>query len=548
MQTLTHGFLTEIYEKCNRHFLSGIDPQLHATAYIGEHAGIAFAESEFAGKYMDICVRLYRYTGDALHLQHAVQVAQSAVDNQRADGYIGGYERGREWNNFSVWNQAFTMIGLLSVWEASGEEIFFAAAERCAAYIAHHFLDSRDDDILNAVNNGSQHLAVLVPMAMLYAKTEKPIYRNFFEYVFDRMRHSDNNFVEFSGIFALRSKKAIENFCCLIGMEMYSAMTDNTAIHEAVKGYWREVGETQIRETGNGSIKELWTENGNAPAFLPIEERPNETCVAVGWAELNGLLFRREQQARCLDEIERTLFNHILGSLDADCTDLAYYQPNFGKRITRTAQDMYKCCRYRGFSAIACIPEHLFWETDGTVIPMIYTNALFESEHICIREETEYPFEGKIRFTVKGEGTLRLRIPAWCGCHTVTQNGKELTSPCRDGFVDLSGAWQGDEIVLDLHTEQRYKKAVIDGEGHVGITYGSVVCVLLGRKTDEVLQARLDASRAPQQRERGQYRLHFFADGSQSGSPETLEIADYASAGKANRDEEYTVWIKEAKD
>ncbi len=544
MQKLNKGFLKDIYDKCLVHFLDGIDPQIHADAYVGEHAEKGFAESEFAGKYMDTCVCFYRYTGDERVLSYAKRVADSVLANQRADGYIGGNVAGEEWSGFSVWNQAFTAIGMISVWRVTDEARYLGAAEASVSYIATHFLET-GADILDAPNAGSQHLAILISTVMLYEITQKEIYRNFADYILNSMKGSDNDFTDFRSILELRSKKAIENFCALIGMALYAEQTDDEKVLGSVRHYRDELAETQITVTGNGTVGELWYENGNTPRFLGIDERPNENCVAVGWAELNAVLFKRLKQATYLDEIEKTLFNHILGSLDRDCTDFAYYQPNYGKRITRTAEDVYKCCRYRGFSAVSNLPMHLFCEDGDAVIPMIYTNASFENQGMSIQEETGYPFDGQIKFTVKGSSALKLRIPAWCKTYSVMINGKSVSAPYQNGFIILTGEWNDDEVILDLHTDLQFKYADIEDINYCCITYGSIVCVLNCQAENEIFHTTMDLSEPMERVTDTDYNMEFTAVGyDENGNRKQIQIVDYASAAKQNETDEYTIWIK----
>ncbi len=553
MQKLENGLLSNVYIGCFDHMINGIDPKIHEKAYVGEHNFIGFAESEFAGKYMDICVQFYKYTKDERILAYAVGVANSVVENQREDGYIGGYVKGKEWGEFSVWNQAFTVFGLISVYEETDEKKYFAAAEKTLTFIAEHYLAGLDD-ILDTQNSGSQHLAILIPAAKLYAMTKNAVYRDFVEHIFERMRYSDNNFTEFESILDLRSKKAIENLCGLIGMAMYSDNVGDEKILGAVKKYWQELADQQIGETGNGTNGEGWYDGAKTPRFIPYEKAPNENCVAVGFAELSAVLFKTEPHSKYLDAIEKTLFNHLLGSLDPEYSDFAYYQPNFGKRITHTKPTAYKCCRYRGFSAISNLAHNLFYENGGCVIPMIYTNASFENANIKIKEETNYPFDGKINFTFSGKGTVKLRIPAWCKHFTLSKNGEKLdTGAVINGFITLSGDWQEEGFTLDLCAEISVRHAEIYGDGYCQLSYG---CVLLAlncecedkeiyiSREDEVYFTKIDISKPLERVKSDGYNLEFSAEGEVYGLPAKIQITDYASAAKKSKNDKYMTWIR----
>jgi DUF1680 family protein len=173
------------------------------------------------------------------------------------------------------------------------------------------------------------------------------------------------NFLEFDSILNLRSRKGIENFVILLGILKYAELTGDIQAVESVKKYWQELHDTQIRNTGNGTISELWSENGNAPAMLGVDQKASETCVAVGWIELSLSLFKITKDVKYINVIDKTLYNHILASISEDGDDFAYYQPNCGKKVRTTEAARYKCCRYRGFTLFTYMPDMLFFEDEA---------------------------------------------------------------------------------------------------------------------------------------------------------------------------------------
>ena len=118
------------------------------------------------------------------------------------------------------------------------------------------------------------------------------------------------NLLSFDSILTLRSQKGIEMLVVYLGVLKYGTLTGNRAAMDAARRYFAELCQTQIRNTGNGTVRESWTENGNAPRLMATEEKPNETCVAVGIVELAVALFYTFGDASYLDAIEKTLFNH----------------------------------------------------------------------------------------------------------------------------------------------------------------------------------------------------------------------------------------------
>ena len=533
MVYLTNGILKNCYEKCIAVFERVIDCNMHINAYVGEHEN-GFAESEFAGKYLDCCVNFYKHTKSEILLDHAKNLVNGILANQHSNGYLGGYAKENEWITFSVWNQAFTVYGLLSYYKLTRDDRVLECAEKCVRNIAEHYMNE-EDDILDSINAGTEHISILITLPELYTLTGNKLYLDFFEYIMNRLKNSTNNFFEFDTILNLRSKKGIENFMPLIAMVMYYEIKGDAAALRGAKKYWNELEATQIRRPGNGTIGEHWTAGGNAAQFLGKEINPNETCVSVGWGEFSAVLFKQTKEAKYLDALEKVLYNHLIGSMNDDGSDFAYYQPNYGKRITRTSENAYKCCRYRGFNAFSKLPDILFYEDDEDIVPMVYTASEYANDGIKIAEETNYPFDDRITFKISGntDKHFKLRIPCRCQKYTLTVNGTVTDARECDGYIALK-IKDGDVISLKLNTTVSRDRVVIQDKNYVGYSYGCIVLVadsnvcsdIYGAKNTEADLTRNFAT---------EYNIEFRAD--------DFCLVDYASAGKKHETDEICEWI-----
>lgn len=537
--TLTGGRLGKMFGSAADAFLHKIDPQLHAGAYIGEHSG-GFAETEFAGKYLDTSVRYCKYFKDigrdadaALALDNAKTVVGAIIENQREDGYIGGLGEGHETEGFSVWNQAFTMLGLVSYFELTGDRAALGAAERIAEYNALIFMGGAD--ICGGSNNGSQHLSLLLPLVRLSAYSDNGSIALFAHFIVSRIRSSDNNFLDFGSILELRSKKGIENFVILLGLLEYGERFDFPDATDACMKYWDELASTQIRENGNGTLGEVWTENGSSPRMLGEADRPDENCVAVGWIEFSLALWRLTHEPKYLDEIERTLYNHLLGAVSEDGADFAYYQPNYGKKLNITPESMYKCCRYRGHSAVSQLPEMLFSRIGDTIFTMVYTDEDYEDEDVRIEERAVYPYGSevslKLKFHRECHRKLVLRVPKDVSSVEVLLDSVPLDVRPERGLITLSISAGGEhELRLSFGVEPVRKPVVVDGVDRIGFTYGSL---LLAAETDDDPAALTVDPNAP-----------IIPCGEGFGFRiGDVKLTDYASAGRSHG---FVVWCRSA--
>ena len=84
------GSLGKIYNSAIDALIWKIGPQAHADAYVGDHDG-GFAEIEFAGKYLDTCVRVAVTDKDEKRAEKAFQDAK--IVGAKKNGSRSGIRR-----------------------------------------------------------------------------------------------------------------------------------------------------------------------------------------------------------------------------------------------------------------------------------------------------------------------------------------------------------------------------------------------------------------------------------------------------------------------
>ena len=533
-----YGTLSDCHNNVRKNFYEKIDENKHAATYVGKHDN-AYAEPEFTGKFMDICAYFYEAEKDTRALEKGMTVALSVCENQHPDGYFGGLTKGNELEAFSVWNHGFTLYGLTRMYEATRDERVKNAIIKGADWLVSIFNDPKIHDIYDAPNDGSQHISCIYSLCKTYLLTNDKKYLDFISKMLEHGETTDMNLLSFKSVFDLRSKKGIEMLVIYLGVLQYGLIAENHTAIDAAKRYWKEIFETQIRNTGNGTIKEVWEKNGNAARILPTDINPNETCVAVGWCELSLMLFHLEQRKEYLDAIEKTLYNHLIGSLAKNGSDLAYYQGNCGKKIYRTNEGAYQCCRYRGFTFFSYLKEFIYYINDNVIIPMIYGPSTYKTADLEINQTTIYPSSEKITFDITNKQnakTLKLRIPYWCENYSVMKNGEQLDLTAIDGYINVEIPKGKTNIVLNLNMSLISHFDTIDNKNYVSFTYGPLLLALdtcYGNSIDDVFvkQDTYNLINTDNQ------ILHIgYGD---------LHLVDYASAGSVNPNNDvYTVFIK----
>jgi len=532
--TLMPGLLSTCYENVRKNLYENISPERHAETYVGDHDK-AYAEPEFTGKYLDICMQYVNRDGTSSPMLSAAEkVVASILENQKPNGDLSCLIN--EEGLFTVWNQTFTVLGLIAYYDVTKDERALNAAIRSADHVISKFQGDKLPTILDCVNDGSEHISFILPLVRLWERTKKEEYGRFLEELFAFLETTTMNLVHFEDILKLMSRKGIEMLVIYLGVAAYGKVTGKTEYIDAAERYWKQVNDTQIRNTGNGTIVEFWHEGGNRPANLKTEDKPNETCVAVGFSELALSLFWERGEAVYLDAVEKSLFNHLMGAMNSEGTDFGYYQGNFGVKVFCTRDGLYQCCRYRGYTFFSHIHDMLYHYDGKTIIPVIYGASTFESEGLSVKQDTVYPKDGTINFTVKtdSERLLKLRIPSWCKAYLVSVNQKPQNLKKEDGFVTVVLAEGETEVSLMLVTDIVAEYGEIDGKPYAAFSRGPLLLALdsnlcpdetvfrrgcfVEEKTDENYNVRVKCG--------------------------DLTLVDYASAGRAHPGvDTFRVWI-----
>jgi len=102
--------------------------------------------------------------------------------------------------------------------------------------------------------------------------------------------------------------------------------------------------------------------------------------------------------------------------------------------------------------------QNLFYATpDKGVATMVYAPASVQmkvanGQELILNEETNYPFEEKIRFNITLSDSVSfpfyLRIPNWCDSPSITVNGTKVgTQLSEDGLIKIERTWNNRDII-----------------------------------------------------------------------------------------------------
>jgi DUF1680 family protein len=193
------------------------------------------------------------------------------------------------------------------------------------------------------------------------------------------------------------------------------------------------------------------------------------------------------------DIVELTLFNSVLAGMDLSGT--AFFYTNTLRQLDpmpvelrwpKTRQKFMSCfcCPPNVLRTIAQSQQYAYATSPAGVYVVLYGSNKFESDDIELTQQTDYPWDGRVRITVDkaparggGEFSIFLRIPQWASGAVV--DGK-LAQPGT--FHGIRRAWKvGDVIELELPMSVRLVEAnpyVEETRNQVAVMRGPIVyCV-----------------------------------------------------------------------
>jgi DUF1680 family protein len=197
---------------------------------------------------------------------------------------------------------------------------------------------------------------------------------------------------------------------------------------------------------------------------LPNESAYAETCANISLVFAASRLLNRERDARYGDIVELALYNAVLPGISLDGTK--YYYANYLATDPRWHhfERGYPADRHGWFGCACCPPNvarlltslagYAYAVAKGEVAVHLYGSSTIEHEGVTLMQTTQYPWDGRVKFDVKGGATkLTLRLPGWCEKPTLTLNGKAVAKDvlkiAKKGYVTMS-IKDGDAVELTL--------------------------------------------------------------------------------------------------
>jgi hypothetical protein len=288
------------------------------------------------------------------------------------------------------------------------------------------------------------------------------------------------------------------------GMADAAALTGHPAYVRAIDRIWENVVFKKMYVTGGiGAAGGI--EGFGADYELPNAQAYCETCASIGNALWNERMFLLHGEAKYIDVLERVLYNGFLSGISLGGDQFFYPNPleSFGQ-YHRSAWFNCACCPSNITRFVPSIPGYVYAKGDDS----LYVNLFVASEahlelrghKMDVRQETQYPWDGKVKITVNPEKTAKfavnVRIPGWTigqpvpgdlyrylgkirEAVVIRVNGAEIPLDISQGYARIQRTWKpGDMIEANFPMAVHRilaNPAVKDDIGKVALERGPIV-------------------------------------------------------------------------
>jgi len=511
---------------------------------------------EYWGKWFTSLTLADAYQSTPATREKRDAAVKALIATAAPDGYLGTRVPAHRLEGWDVWGCKYALLGLIADYDRTHDpEVLNAARRQTDVLIAE--LGPGKTNIADVGEwNGLPASSVLEPVVLLYERTGEQKYLDFAEHIVacwsvpSKRLPAGMRLVED----ALAGKhpdqmcapKAYEMMSCFEGLcELYRATGKHQYLEASIKladGVFHE----EATLVGCGTSGEVWFSGANQQTG--VVNKPMETCVTATWMKFCDQLLRLTGDARYADELEKNLYNGLLGAMMPDGQWWAYFEGLMGVRVPSYVQHAdvgLSCCVLNGPRGLMLTPFWAFMQSANGPVVNLYAPGTAQVGNVKLEITGDYPVSDQVEIRVTpastGEFTLSLRIPAWSKQTELKVNGEP--QPVTPGYAKIRRTWQeGDRVAITFDLRPR----TVELNGQVALQRGPVVLSLDNRLTPAASgQITLDQNPElkpnPAAAKKIGAWMAFDLDG--------LTFCDYASAGNAfSQQNIFRTWLPQPLD
>ena len=409
-----------------------------------------------AGHFLEAAAAMAQVLGKKELLQIGIRLADHIVERFRDREGIPGHQE--------------IEIGLERMYEVTGKREYLEMAIR--------FLDRRGQDPDWFLKNTPSHPAHqyggydIPPEDHEYNQTDVPV---------REQTHARGH--------------AVRQLYMLTAMAQAAAETGDETLRAACIRMAEHIRRRQLYVTGavgSSHHHEAFTVDMD----LPSDRCYGETCASVAMVFFASRMLALQDDPAYGDLMELELYNAALSGMQLDGTRFFYVNPlSVDPKISskvpgyehvlpqRPEWYACACCPPNLARLISSLGGYLWSENDQRVSAHLWIGNEADLSQARIVTESGYPWQANIRFTVREvrqkRFMLRVRVPKRVDDIRAVLNGKAVSLPVRNGYLELEKDWvPGDtlEVTGEMKTVRLYPDpGIYDCAGKVTIARGPII-------------------------------------------------------------------------
>ncbi|HIT89935.1 MAG TPA: glycoside hydrolase family 127 protein [Candidatus Merdenecus merdavium] len=460
----------------------------------GSFDGTVFGDGDFY-KWMESALYSAGKTADQQLLDQLDNYIGLIGRAQRSDGYIStkqiigemehnGVSRLGDINDFEVYNFGHLFTAACLHKRVTDKDHFLSIAIKAAEYLEHLYEESAKTDEVQTAVCPSHYMGLIelyrtvknekyLKLAILAISLRDSV-KDGLDDNQDRLALKDHDKIIGHAVRANYLYAGVADLYLETGKEEYLQVLHkvwNNLIHEKIyiTGGCGALY-NGASPYGNFFVHQLVHQAYGYEYQLPNVTAYNETCASIGSVMWAYRMFQLDPKAEYFDLIERTMLNVNLAAVSLDGTK--YFYENMLRRakklpyelvwpLTRSEYILSYCCPPNLARILSQSSEYAYTVSPNNLWIGMYgankatislpnsstkTGEKSLSHEITfeLTQETHYPYDGKIRFTIDhvkgGEFQLQLRIPGWVEKGKITSPNSvvEVTSDHASSYLPVT--------------------------------------------------------------------------------------------------------------
>lgn len=463
--------------------------------WIGEHAG----------KYLEAACNAWKYNPDTALKKQMDRMMYKLVNAQLEDGYLGTYIPANYWTSWDVWSHKYNLYGLLAYYKTTGYTPALDACKKMGDLLCRTFgyQPGQRDIIMAGEHMGMAATSILDPMVELFRYTGDKKYLAFCYYILDAWEQPNgpkiiSAILKTGKVTNAGNGKAYEMISNFVGLASLYRLTGDEKLLRTITAAWNDIVKNRLYITGTCSTHEYFKPEGILPAGEG--DQMGEGCVTTTWIQFNQQLLSITGAMQYAEEIERSVYNHLLAAENPQTGCVSYYTPLMGKKPYSCD---ITCCTSSVPRGIALIPYFGFGKINDNPAVVLYEPAQYNEEiktddlqsvQLSVQVKSNFPEESGAQIIITPAAaaafTIILRVPQWCRSFIATVGREQYLPEKNNGQCTIHRRWNaGDTIRISFDMPVLLLNGGKSYPGLMAFQRGPQVLALDEKLNSDLLQA-----------------------------------------------------------